>query len=87
MDHGGGTGGQYTVLRFVVDEQLDFGFPLGGILDFIKQQGGRLAVGIGALMKEREDFPERLFENPVSDPLPALKSVSKCSHTPCMLLF
>ena len=59
MDHGGGAGGQDAILGLVVDEQFDLGFPLRGILDFIEQQGGRLAVGIGALMIERQDLPER----------------------------
>ena len=59
MDHRGGTGGQDAILGFMVDEQFDLGFPLRSILDFIEQQGGRLAVGIGALMKKRQNFPER----------------------------
>ena len=53
MDYGSGSGSKDPVLGLVIDEQLDFGFPLRGILDFIEQQGGRLPFRIGALMKER----------------------------------
>ena len=58
MDNGGGAGCQDAILGLVVDEQFDLCFPLRGILDFIEQQVGRLALGIGALMIEREDLPE-----------------------------
>ena len=52
MDHAGRTGGQDTVLGFVVEKEFDLGFPPLGILDLIQQKGGGFAVGIGALMIE-----------------------------------
>lgn len=57
MDHGGEAGDQNAIPEFLVDEQLDLGFPLRSLLDFIEKQGGHLALRIGIFMKERRDHP------------------------------